>query len=590
MNNAANNIDATSKTLKGLLKERRYKVGYFQREYKWKKNHIEDLIDDLERSFFLNFHEDHTQENVADYDCYYMGPVVLYREGSTFSIVDGQQRLTSFTLLLIYLNHVQAKIYSDAPKKVQKLDEYIFSQSFGKETFNLDIDERKDILDKLFSSQDIEAETLTNESCINIYERYKDIEELFPKRLLLKEVLALFVNWITEKLVFIEIVAQSSDSAYTIFETMNDRGLNLTPSEMLKSYLLASINDDPKINELDIAWKAKIGLLKAYAAEEDQDFFRAWLRARYAETIRSTHSGAENEDFEKIGTRFHTWVKENNRKLLLRTPNDFYFLVQSDFQFYSDVYLRLCELEVGDKIPEHKFKLLSYKGIANSLAYPLLLSPIEKVDEDEVVEEKINLVVDYLDAFAVYRLLMNLAITQSTVRNGIYLLIKEIRKASVAELRKILSSQVTELRKQFTKTITYIPYDRTYSKYLLSRLYKERNPNLYFEDIYFQRRKDSFIPYQFLTNSDVESEVHKIPKGLKDIFVISLTSYVIVPKSIAEKLDKMKIVQRIQYLIKEKYIFELSGPFEFDSENLKDFFMKRNKALKDLIIDSWKIV
>ena len=107
MNNAANNIDAKSKSLKDMLFERHYKVGYFQREYKWKRNHIEDLLIDLERSFNANWSESHTQKDVATYDKYYMGPVVLYMDDSEYSIVDGQQRLTSFILLMIFLNHKQ---------------------------------------------------------------------------------------------------------------------------------------------------------------------------------------------------------------------------------------------------------------------------------------------------------------------------------------------------------------------------------------------------------------------------------------------------------------------------------------------------
>ena len=51
---AANNIEAKSKSLRDLLKQKRYVVGYFQREYRWQRDNIEDLIVDLERSFFEN--------------------------------------------------------------------------------------------------------------------------------------------------------------------------------------------------------------------------------------------------------------------------------------------------------------------------------------------------------------------------------------------------------------------------------------------------------------------------------------------------------------------------------------------------------
>jgi uncharacterized protein with ParB-like and HNH nuclease domain len=589
MNNAANNIDATSKNLRELLKERRYKVGYFQREYKWQKVHIEDLLDDLERSFFSNYMVEHTQEQVADYDCYYMGPIVLFKEGSSFSIVDGQQRLTSFTLLIIYLNHIQKIIYSKTPKKIQKLEEYVYSQYFGRETFNLDIPERETILGKLFNNIEILDEDIASESADNILERFKDIEELFPSRLKHEEVLALFINWLTEKLRFVEIVSQTSEKAYTIFETMNDRGLNLTPTEMLKSFLLASVNDDDKIKELDSIWKNKIGSLKSYSYDEDQDFFRALLRAKYAETIRISQSGSENEDFEKIGTRFHTWVKENTRKLFLKRPEDFYFFVQSDIQFYCELYIRLSDLETNELLPEHEFKLLSYKGVSNSLSYPFVLAPIQKTDEIEIIDEKIRLCVKYLDAFGIYRLLLGFPITQSSIRNGIYNMIREIRNFSPDKLKSYLSDNLKELRSQFLKNITYLPFDRTFAKYLLSRLYKNKYENILFENLYFQRRRDSFSLYQFFSFEDSDSEVQVIPSKLKEIFIANLCSYCIVPREKLHEFIALPLIKRIKKLISENYMTGIMELADFDQNNLKEFFIKRNKNLKELIFNSWKL-
>lgn len=589
MSNAANNIDATSKNLRELLKERRYKVGYFQREYKWQKAHIEDLLDDLERSFFSNYSVEHTQENVADYDYYYMGPIVLFKEGSSYSVVDGQQRLTSFTLLIIYLNHIQKIIYSKNPKRIQKLEEYVFSQSFGREAFNLDIPERKSILEKLFKNQEITDEDIAAESCDNILERFKDIEELFPSRLKHEEVLALFINWLTEKLRFIEIVSQTSEKAYSIFETMNDRGLNLTPTEMLKSYLLASVNDDDKIKELDIIWKNRIGSLKSFSYDEDQDFFRALLRAKYAETIRITQSGAENEDFEKIGTRFHTWVKENTRKLLLKKPDDFYFFVQSDLQFYCELYVRLSDLETNDLLPEDDFKLLSYKGVSSSLSYPFILAPIQKTDEIEIINQKLRLCVKYLDAFGTYRLLLGLPITQSSIRNGIYNMIKDIRNLDSESLRRLLSDNLKELRMQFMDSVIYLPFDRSYTKYLLSRLYKNNHQDVLFEELYFQRKRDSFLLYQFFSNEDTETEVHEIPPKLKEIFIANMCSYCIIPRAQLHEFIALPLIKRIKKLISENYMLDSIGLNDFDPNNLKAYFIRRNKNIKELIFNTWKL-
>lgn len=591
-NNAANSIDAKSKKLMELLFKKKYQVKYFQREYKWQKNNIEDLLVDLERSFMSNYSVNHTRDNVPDYDCYYMGPVVLYREKTTFVIVDGQQRLTSFNLLIIYLIHLQNEIFKNNPKKTQNLEEYIFSQPFERETLNLEIPEREPILKCLFEGKEIQDSFIENESSQNINDRYSDIIDLFPITLKHEKVLPLFINWLTEKLIFIEILAQTSDSAYTIFESMNDRGLKLTQTELLKSYLLSNVDDEIKIKELDNSWKKKIALFKTLHTDEDELFFKAWLRAKYAVSIRQPEKGATNQDFEKIGTRFSNWVQDSSKRLLgldMKRPDTFFFFVHSDFHFYSDLYLRIAELEVSEDTPEHRFKFISYKGISASLSYPFILSPIKKTDDEITINEKINLTVTFLDSYAVYRLLLNLAITQSSVDNAINRMIKEIRNNETNELKNRFKREIDEYKKQFLNEIDYIKFDPANSKYILSRLFKNNNHDFPFENLYFQRRRDSFTLYQFFTFNDVEPEVNKLPKGLKDIFIDSICSFVIIPRQLLNELNEMKIINRIQYLIKNNYLPEFENINELDKNNLKDFFMKRNKKIKEQIINYWKI-
>jgi len=591
-NHAANSIDAKSKKLMELLFRKKYQVKYFQREYKWQKGNIEDLLVDLERSFMSNFQVEHTRDNVPDYDCYYMGPVVLYREKTSFVIVDGQQRLTSFTLLLIYLNHLQKIVLKETPKKIQNLDEYIFSQPFEHETFNMEIPEREPILKCLFEGKEVDEKYLSNESSQNIYDRFSDIVDLFPITLKHEMVLPLFINWMVEKLIFIEIMAQTSDSAYTIFESMNDRGLKLTQAELLKSYLLSNVKDEQKIKELDIAWKKKIAHLKTYSNDEEELFFKSWLRSKYAISIRQPEKGATNQDFERIGTRFSNWVQDSAKRLLgldPSNPDTFYFFVHSDFHFFSDLYIKISDLEVSEEMPEHLFKLMSYKGISLSLSYPFIMSPITKLDDEPTINEKIRLTVAYLDCFAVYRLLLNLPITQSSVDYQLNKAIKEIRDNSPNELMTRFKSEIDELKKQFLNNIDYVKSDLSNTKYIFSRLFKNRYPDIPFDNIYFQRRRDSFVVYQFFTFEDVDAEVHKIPKGLKELFISSVCSLAIVPRQSIGELNALPLTKRIQFLLKNDLLLDTNNPIDFDPANLKDFFMKRNKRLKELIFNTWKI-
>ena len=67
--------------------------------------------------------------------------------------------------------------------------------------------------------------------------------------------LAVFADWLIENVYFVEVTASADTDAYAIFETMNDRGLSLTPVDMLKSYLLSQIDDRRVRGAVNETWK-----------------------------------------------------------------------------------------------------------------------------------------------------------------------------------------------------------------------------------------------------------------------------------------------------------------------------------------------
>jgi uncharacterized protein with ParB-like and HNH nuclease domain len=104
-----NKIEARDTTINDLLKNQKFYIDYFQREYRWKRKQIEALIDDLTSTFLKSYKDGDKRSEVASYPSYYLGPVVFSynAELSKKSIIDGQQRITSLTLFLIYLNHLR---------------------------------------------------------------------------------------------------------------------------------------------------------------------------------------------------------------------------------------------------------------------------------------------------------------------------------------------------------------------------------------------------------------------------------------------------------------------------------------------------
>src|SRR5215213_5871445 len=105
-------ITGINKTVSELLRAKKYTVHYYQREYRWGKKQIEELIDDLTEEFGEYYDESHERIEGDKYGHYYLGSVVI-TDDTEHAIIDGQQRLTSLTLLLTYLNNLQSNRHED---------------------------------------------------------------------------------------------------------------------------------------------------------------------------------------------------------------------------------------------------------------------------------------------------------------------------------------------------------------------------------------------------------------------------------------------------------------------------------------------
>ena len=142
-------IDGKGRTVRELLAGRKYSIDYYQREYKWQQKQVAELLDDLAAKFLESHEEGNERSAVADYGHYFLGSIIVSDKDGQKFIIDGQQRLTTLTLLLIYLHHKLA----DAEQKGQIAD-LIFSQKFGKRSFNLDIPERAACMEALYKGEE----------------------------------------------------------------------------------------------------------------------------------------------------------------------------------------------------------------------------------------------------------------------------------------------------------------------------------------------------------------------------------------------------------------------------------------------------
>ena len=422
-------IDKTD-TLKTILSGRKYTVDYFQREYRWGQKQIEQMLADFQGTFeeFYDPDDHDTPEEVMNYGFYYMGCIIC-TGGSKKKIIDGQQRLTSLTLLIIYLNNLQKETVKDEDLLVP-LDDMIYSKAFSKTSFNIDVADRGTCMQALLQKD--KTYMPVNESSQNMLDRYQDIEDIFPDELK-GEALPYFINWLIEKVLLLEIDTPSDDEAHTIFLTMNDRGLSLNSAEMMKAYIIQQVAEADRI-EVNRKWQDNINRIKNASSydtsgmvnTQDVEFISIWLRAKYANSMRDTKRGAKDEDYELLGDKFHTWVRNNARTAMgLVKPKDYKKFVLTEMTRVTDIYLLMkgygSKLTPGyEEVFYNANRDLSYQTM-------LAIAAIKNDDTDDIVKKKIQMTAKFVDDFATIRILNFKKVNWNTNKYLLFHVMRDIR-------------------------------------------------------------------------------------------------------------------------------------------------------------------
>lgn len=585
MSHIANKIVATDKALHSVFSETRYRIDTFQREYRWQHKQIEALISDLTSSFLANYEVSHSLLNVDSYDCYYMGPIVLCEDNGEMSVVDGQQRLTSFSLLLIYLQHLQKKLNLE-DVEYRELNNYLFVSKGGRRSFCLDVPTRSEIMKRLHSMKtewiDFEISSAgekEQESTTNLLKCYDDISHIFPTEIKNRDVLPLFIEWLVLKVVLVEIKAFSVDNAYTIFETMNDRGLSLNPTEILKAFILSKMNDDNKSEEMNEFWKTRISEIK-YIAGTDSDlaFFRAWFRAKYARDINQGKPGNEKKDFEQIGAQFHTWVKSNHKLIHLNYPNDYYYFVKADFDFYSNLFCTLIGAQKEESIEYESLYIAACYPMADSLCIPLFFAPILAADSSETIKQKYLIINHFIDCYINRRMLSGKSVNQSTIRRPVFDIIKKIRNKNVDEIIEILNAELKKYNTNDVAISANIGFAQVYMHYFYARVLYSLHIGDSFHSLLRSRKQSSYVITAIFNEEEWNN--HNLG-GNSNASPWSIFNYCICRRYEVNSMPN-DLQDRINWLIEKDYLPEFSNK----SISFREFTDKRIEVLNTLVSET----
>jgi len=258
-----------------------YKVPLFQRDYSWKEDHWEELWIDIK-----NIHETN--------DVHYMGAIVLqYSTGEkSIFIIDGQQRIATLSIIIM----AALKVLTELVEKGMDLEENkerkeMFMRRFlgDKDPVSLRyssklcLNENNDNFyqahllhpkDPINLSRLNESDKLLWNSYNYFYKKIKDDASISSNG----KHIALFIDKIIAgNLIFIQITVEDELGAYTVFETLNARGLQLTSTDLLKNYLFSLVKSKTDLSHVKNQWQEIINII---GSKDFPQFLRHYLNSK----------------------------------------------------------------------------------------------------------------------------------------------------------------------------------------------------------------------------------------------------------------------------------------------------------------------
>jgi uncharacterized protein with ParB-like and HNH nuclease domain len=451
-------VSSKIKTIAEFLDGIKYSVNYYDGDYRWLAKQIREFIEDLASKFLERYEPDHPSDNFTDYSLCFLGSFIICKKDDINNVIDGQQRLTSLLLLLILLRNLQ----KDNPKQIN-IDNLIFSIERGYKSFNLDIDERAPVMEALSERQPFNIANVS-EPVRNLIYRYVDLETSFPEELH-GDPLPYFVNWLLTNVYVNEITTYSFDDAYAVFETLNDSGLSLSPSDKLKTYILSNIDEKKRPVAIN-RFRKFSRKLNEYGGSLESDFFKTWLKSQYATKIRQRGGKSKPEDFDRIGNEFYWWFCESTDALGLHNRNDFFKFINDDFSFYSSEYFHIIK---ASQKPSPGLERMYYNAeLGFKLQNLLLLASIQLKDSKATVLLKYNLVAHFIDILLAWLIWNSQSISCGNMQYYIFTVMLEIRGLNIKPLARRLYSCLREKHVDFI--FAKIPHVNSQNRYYLHRI------------------------------------------------------------------------------------------------------------------------
>lgn len=424
----AQEIIPDKQSVLSCLKQKVYYIDFYQRQYIWSKETVGILLDDIFYAFELSYKE-HKEEEMTPkvlekYNWYYLNVFITNKVDGKVFIVDGQQRLTTLTLIAAKLYHL-----TDNTNLKDILRECIYAKDMFKgNIFCIDNDKRKAVMQSILDNQEYKEE-YKNKTEETLVQRYNDISKYFDGKAFMDKELTAFIFYFLNRLVLVELSVQKDDTPM-VFEVINDRGEALKSFEILKGKVIGLL---PK-SETDTyseEWDRSLSRLN----QMEDVFFTDYLKSKFV--------FKRNTALEKpIMNSYHRYIFDYNDiadKLAFRRTDknhnaNIKRFISEDLDYYSKLYSAIYNSE--DEYVVYNLYINDLSGLyQNIMAACKVNDPLE--------DEKIKRIAKEADRLWVL-LVLNGVYDSNEFQNVSYKLNDLLHDKDVSEYRTIYNDLIID--------------------------------------------------------------------------------------------------------------------------------------------------
>ncbi|WP_341775640.1 DUF262 domain-containing HNH endonuclease family protein [Staphylococcus pasteuri] len=366
----------------------------FQREFVWNKKDILELLYD-----FKEDSEDFKKET-SELSGYLLGNIVLITNKEYMTVIDGQQRLTTITIIFKALQtYAKEKSNEDSTFKdkwnnlTSTLSKgYSMTNDLG-EFVKLKINHHTSLpfgsyYRRLMQDQQLETSSIDNNSDKNIHEIYECVSEFIEDNYLTEKQIIRFINYLMYNVYLIMTTAPNESKAFQLFEVLNDRGRALEPLDLIKNLALKSIaksGDDTLRDEFLANWKSfslnlEYPLLKDNRRKKisSSKFLTNYLLAFHGENIK------KNNLLDYFKKKLKNW--------------DSYDIVDfsKDLEHISDIYSRLEVHDYKSFTKKHEYLISIIYEVISIEQAKVMLMPFYLLDKENEKELILKTIIRYV--------------------------------------------------------------------------------------------------------------------------------------------------------------------------------------------------